>query len=700
MNCSRLLFRIVFLYLSGISLVFAQWAGNALEFDGVNDYVEITHNDNLNMTEALTLDAWIKPAGAGITNGIIVMKNPLKYGLIWLPATQKLTFSLDIGGWADYVSNSIVPINQWSHIAGTYDGSIIRIYINGVLDTEYSKTGSIATSTENLTFGSRLDGNEFFNGLIDEVRVWRTALSQTTLREWMYKPLDSSHPNIADLGGYWPFNEGAGDTTIDASGNGNTGSLLGSVEWVASTAPIGAGCVYITTTSEAIIGPLGGQVRITILSTPNDDNSLIAYQAGSLAGAPSTAETYPEGLDKRSNIVWGIAEYGDVTANLVFDYSSVVGVQNSATIKLLRRDYAGSATWSEVVLTARDDVAKTFTVSGVTTFGEYALGAGADNLLQPAIPNDHLIAYYPFNGNANDESGNGHNATVYNATLANNRFNEPEKAYYFDGDGDYIDLGDWEMGGEMSICVWVKYSAFNNYARVFSFANGAPGSGSWYYDCISLYNTDYDPHAIFYVVNGSTDAVWKSVSQENFFSDTSWTFTTVVMQGATLKLYRDGILVATNTEGQEPNSVTRTDQYLGHQNMSWDQWFNGLIDDLRIYSRALTDDEIALLYNESQVPVRIESEKEKIADDFRLGNVYPNPFNATFTIPLVLSRTAPVKLALYDLNGKVMKVIADGIRPAGEYRIAVDCSDLGSGIYLVQITIREVKKITKMVLIK
>ncbi|MFA4838219.1 MAG: hypothetical protein WC703_01920 [Candidatus Neomarinimicrobiota bacterium] len=45
--------------------VFAQGAGNALGFDGVNDYVEITHNDNLNMTEALTLDAWIKPAEPG-----------------------------------------------------------------------------------------------------------------------------------------------------------------------------------------------------------------------------------------------------------------------------------------------------------------------------------------------------------------------------------------------------------------------------------------------------------------------------------------------------------------------------------------------------------------------------------------------------------------------------------------------------------
>ncbi|MFH1252073.1 MAG: T9SS type A sorting domain-containing protein, partial [bacterium] len=101
-----------------------------------------------------------------------------------------------------------------------------------------------------------------------------------------------------------------------------------------------------------------------------------------------------------------------------------------------------------------------------------------------------------------------------------------------------------------------------------------------------------------------------------------------------------------------------------------------------------------------EIEVKVEAESEKIVEGFHLGEVFPNPFNATFTIPLTLSKSSPVKLTLCDLNGKVVKIIENSFKPAGEYRIAVDCSDLGSGIYFVQLAIRNNNEIRKMVLIK
>src|SRR3990170_2011523 len=152
--------------------------GQAFSFDGAADYVNVPHSAGLDVTTALTLDAWIKPAGAGTGNGIIIMKNPLKYALVWFPDTQKITFSLDIGGWADHVSNSSAPPDQWTHIAGTYDGSSVKIYINGVLDAEFPKIGLIATSTGDLTIGWRTDAPDVsYNGLIDEVEIFNRALS-------------------------------------------------------------------------------------------------------------------------------------------------------------------------------------------------------------------------------------------------------------------------------------------------------------------------------------------------------------------------------------------------------------------------------------------------------------------------------------------------------------------------------------------
>lgn len=153
----------------------------AFSFDGSDDYINVPDSASLDITSELTIDAWVKPNGIGVGNGIIVMKNPLKYGLVWLPSTQKISFSLDIGGWSDYVSTSTVPVGQWSHVVGTYDSSNVRIYINGILDVEIPKTGSIATSTENLTFGKRTDLTEIFNGLIDEIKIYNRVLSASEI---------------------------------------------------------------------------------------------------------------------------------------------------------------------------------------------------------------------------------------------------------------------------------------------------------------------------------------------------------------------------------------------------------------------------------------------------------------------------------------------------------------------------------------
>jgi len=101
-----------------------------------------------------------------------------------------------------------------------------------------------------------------------------------------------------------------------------------------------------------------------------------------------------------------------------------------------------------------------------------------------------------------------------------------------------------------------------------------------------------------------------------------------------------------------------------------------------------------------EVEVKVEAESAQLAEVFRLGKVYPNPLNATFTIPLTLGKTSPVKLSLYDINGRLVKIIEDGIRPAGEYHIAVDCGKMSSGIYLLQSDILHKIHTRKVVLLK
>src|SRR5690606_23105053 len=83
-------------------------------------------------------------------------------------------------GSAQLVSNATLPINQWSHISATYDGTNLSIYINGVLDISAAKTVP-PTNSLDLTIGQRGDGQYYFNGNIDEVRIWQSSLNATQI---------------------------------------------------------------------------------------------------------------------------------------------------------------------------------------------------------------------------------------------------------------------------------------------------------------------------------------------------------------------------------------------------------------------------------------------------------------------------------------------------------------------------------------
>ena len=153
-------------------------------------------------------------------------------------------------------------------------------------------------------------------------------------------------------------------------------------QWLTSTAPVSISSAFVNTTTTTTIGS-GGTLSVTITSTPGSSNNLSIYQLGSASGlAITTGETFPLLITKRSNIIWGINEWGSVTANLVIDYNGVSGITDASSIKLLRRvRTAIPIVWTEVSPSSRDDIAQTFTLTGQTTFYEYALGSNENNPL-------------------------------------------------------------------------------------------------------------------------------------------------------------------------------------------------------------------------------------------------------------------------------------------------------------------------------
>jgi hypothetical protein len=205
--------------------------GNDLTFDGVKQYVSVPSSPSLNLTSQVTVEAWIRPDSLSSSEmGIAgtwddVSGNNRTY-FLWI-LNGKASFYVAQNGGGDFANvNGVtaLQVGTWYHIAGTFDGTNLRIYVNGVLEGTTTSAGAINTNSKPFFIGRQDagDGNRYFAGAIDDVRVWSTARSASAIQANMG---DALVGNEAGLAGYWKLDEGSGTTTADATANGKTGTL-------------------------------------------------------------------------------------------------------------------------------------------------------------------------------------------------------------------------------------------------------------------------------------------------------------------------------------------------------------------------------------------------------------------------------------------------------------------------------------------
>lgn len=206
--------------------------GNASALDGVNDYIQVGSKASLVMSDKLSIEAWIYPTGVGSssTNGGIVVNKEGEYEIARYPnGTIQWAFANSKPGWVFINTGVIAPLYTWSHVVITYEAGIVKTYLNGTLRHTYVGVGNIGdvnTSTNDFRIGGRQVGSQYFEGSIDELRVWRSV---RTTQEIEASKATSFITVPADLVGYWPMDELSGTTTADASMNNNTGTLVNGV---------------------------------------------------------------------------------------------------------------------------------------------------------------------------------------------------------------------------------------------------------------------------------------------------------------------------------------------------------------------------------------------------------------------------------------------------------------------------------------
>ncbi|HKQ39468.1 MAG TPA: PKD domain-containing protein [Verrucomicrobiae bacterium] len=166
--------------------------GKALEFNGQNSYVNVLNSDSLNVTAALTLMCWCYPTV--ITNSyrnLVYKPEDIYFIEGFTPAPNTPRFYGTFSG-ANLNAASTLPVNQWTHVAGTYDGAVMRIYINGVEAANRAQTGPIRTSTYDLGIGGNSLNGQYFPGRIDEVRIYNRALTASEIVADMNRPVTGS----------------------------------------------------------------------------------------------------------------------------------------------------------------------------------------------------------------------------------------------------------------------------------------------------------------------------------------------------------------------------------------------------------------------------------------------------------------------------------------------------------------------------
>jgi hypothetical protein len=157
--------------------------GQAIAFDGMSEYIDAGAGSALNITSTITLAAWINCTGQNSSpsqnsSGAIFRKEN-DYTL-YITSTNGILFG--IFGGANAQLTSAIGLNAWHHVAATYDGSQMLIYLDGTQVASAANTMAIPTSSDHLGIGAGLIfGDQHFAGALDEMRVYNRALSSSEI---------------------------------------------------------------------------------------------------------------------------------------------------------------------------------------------------------------------------------------------------------------------------------------------------------------------------------------------------------------------------------------------------------------------------------------------------------------------------------------------------------------------------------------
>ena len=617
----------------------------AYKFDGSNKYIKASVSENLNFTDSFTISGWVKQNNC---QGYLVDKRVKNYDngyAISFLSNCAVRFqieetSLVNSPYADTDTGTITT-NRWHHIVGVRDvvNDQLYVYIDGIRLKNVTDTTTVGISS-NAPFeigrGGAEGTTERLNGTIDEVRIYNRALSSTEV-EQLYEGTKTNKvellgdaslgilnetpaPTVSDetgLVGYWKMDDYVNGNTTDSSGQGNNGSVIGGA--FTNDGRWNKGYNFADTNSRVVL-PHIPAVNFTL-----DSNFSVSFWFKSPAGYdwdsadaivekwtastpyPFTFRTYNTTGQKRVSM----NVYNGSTGSTVYtptypllndgNWHHVVGIKNGTTLVMYGDAIIGSTATLSVGSSKIDNpspicIGIRCGLTAVTDFNGtvdeiriYNRSLSASEV-QELYLSKGLVGHWKMDAltrnstDTYDSSGYPHHGKITGAVLTNEgRFKE---GYKFNGSGSYINMGDVlpiNSTNQLSGFAWIRVpTAGNTYRQAFGRDNTL--RNYWF-------GIDTGDLLSFYYKNSTGGGDFSVKTTETIPEDGTWHLVGFTMNALNLSMYIDGTLKKSEVLAQIYNPSTSLT--ISHQGS---YPFIGTIDEVRIYNRALTADEIMGLY--------------------------------------------------------------------------------------------------------
>lgn len=608
-------------------------SGRCLKFNGSGNNVNSGDNASVKLTTSGTVEAWIKPITYTHASGWQVILNKgnfetgrNEYGIYYENSTSTLKGIVagSSGNRVVSVANTITPLSSWSHVVLTWDttANSVKLYVNGVQKDSQTANGTPDTSGASFLMGSYVS-NYHYSGFLDDVKLFNYARSAAQVKaDYNARGVSkgssvSSSTNQAGAGGlsngliaWWKMDEASG-TLADSSGNNNTGTWngTGASHYTAGKFGNGGGFNgtddYVSVTDTAILRPGTSSYTLSVwfkraagiataeylLAKPGDSGSssydLFITNAGGtirlrtgLQTINSAGGTFADGNWHLATAVVNRQGNGQIYVDGMPSGTPVSLIGTSDNLNNTANLWFGNRPLPNNTLNGSLDEVRIY---------NRALSPAEVRQLYNYAPGP--VGYWDFEdgsgGSVTDKSGNSNTGT-WSGTGNHWTTGKFGKAGGFNGSDDYVNLGtNLDQNGELTISAWFNTRT----VQASSYGDTIIGNGTVFGN-----TSDY-----LFVVNrtaGKLSILWDNsviLTSNTTITANTWYHATMIRSGSTgnwtVKIYLNGNLDSSTTTVTNPDGASAATA-IGRFGALSNLYFNGSIDDVKIYNYARTPDQI------------------------------------------------------------------------------------------------------------